>query len=58
MLLFFRKRKPSDEARKRLEYQMCLVSCPEEQGHGKVSSCQDPEANESRQEKKLAKTLE
>lgn len=26
MLHFFRKRKPSDEARKRLEYQMCLVS--------------------------------
>uniref|UniRef100_A0A8C0QPZ8 Leucine rich repeat and sterile alpha motif containing 1 n=1 Tax=Chelonoidis abingdonii TaxID=106734 RepID=A0A8C0QPZ8_CHEAB len=25
MLLFFRKRKPSDEARKRLEYQMCLA---------------------------------
>ncbi|XP_067417655.1 E3 ubiquitin-protein ligase LRSAM1 isoform X2 [Emydura macquarii macquarii] len=25
MLLFFRKRKPSDEARKRLEYQMCLI---------------------------------
>lgn len=25
MPLFFRKRKPSEEARKRLEYQMCLV---------------------------------
>ncbi|KAM5299911.1 E3 ubiquitin-protein ligase LRSAM1 isoform 1-T1 [Ctenodactylus gundi] len=25
MPLFFRKRKPSDEARKRLEYQMCLI---------------------------------
>ncbi|KAH0615482.1 hypothetical protein JD844_004780 [Phrynosoma platyrhinos] len=25
MMLFFRKRKPSDEARKRLEYQMCLA---------------------------------
>lgn len=25
MLLFFRKRKPSDEARKRLQYQMCLA---------------------------------
>ena len=31
MPLFFRKRKPSEEARKRLEYQMCLVResrCP------------------------------
>uniref|UniRef100_A0A8B9FW72 Leucine rich repeat and sterile alpha motif containing 1 n=1 Tax=Amazona collaria TaxID=241587 RepID=A0A8B9FW72_9PSIT len=26
MPLFFRKKKPSDDARKRLEYQMCLVS--------------------------------
>ncbi|XP_017715859.1 PREDICTED: E3 ubiquitin-protein ligase LRSAM1-like [Rhinopithecus bieti] len=25
MPLFFRKRKPSEEARKRLEYQMCLA---------------------------------
>lgn len=45
MPLFFRKRKPSEEARKRLEYQMCLAKEAGADDILDISKCELSEVN-------------